>query len=117
MKHTSFEDSAFCVIVSLTPCNFASIFESMITVKVLDETAPLEAVILGTAESMGGEPKLEETYDPKSKEHILAGTFPKEANLKAEMTEVSKVLEKHGVKVYRPESIPGFCQGHCFCDR
>lgn len=77
----------------------------MITVKVLDETAPLEAVILGTAESMGGIPKIEETYDPKSKEHILAGTFPKEEDLTKEMDQVAGVLEKHGVKVYRPNSI------------
>ena len=82
----------------------------MITVKVLDETAPLEAVILGTADSMGGIPPLEKTCDPKSKEHILAGTFPKEADLIAEMDEVAKVLEKHGVMVYRPESIAEFNQ-------
>ncbi|MEQ8904289.1 arginine deiminase family protein [Ekhidna sp.] len=78
----------------------------MITVRVLDETAPLEAVILGIADSMGPVPKIEETYDPKSREHILAGTFPKEPDLIAEMDGVAKVLEKHGVKVYRPENIP-----------
>ena len=77
----------------------------MITVRVLDETAPLEAVILGIADSMGPVPKIEETYDPKSKEHILAGTFPKEPDLIKEMDGVAKVLEKHGVKVYRPENI------------
>lgn len=82
----------------------------MITVKVLDETSPLEAVILGIAKDMGGIPKIEETYDPKSKEHILAGTFPKEDDLVAEMDGVAKVLEKHGVKVYRPENIPNLNQ-------
>lgn len=82
----------------------------MISVKILDETAPLEAVILGTAESMGGIPKLEETYDPKSKEHIRAGTFPQEADLIDEMEEVVRVLEKHNVKVYRPKSIPNLNQ-------
>lgn len=82
----------------------------MITVKVLDETAPLEAVILGIADGMGGVPKIEETYDPKSKEHILAGTFPKEPDLVFEMDGVAKVLEKHGVKVYRPENIEGLNQ-------
>lgn len=82
----------------------------MITVKILDETAPLEAVILGTAESMGGVPALEKTYDPKSKEHILAGTFPKEPDLVEEMSQVAAVLEKHGVKVYRPENIPNLNQ-------
>ncbi|WP_421762700.1 dimethylarginine dimethylaminohydrolase family protein [Ekhidna sp.] len=82
----------------------------MITVKILDETAPLEAVILGIANDMGGVPEIERTYDPKSKEHILAGTFPKEADLIAEMDGVAKVLEKHGVKVYRPENIPNLNQ-------
>ncbi len=78
----------------------------MITIRVLDETAPLEAVILGIANNMGGVPKIEETYDPKSKEHILAGTFPQEAALVQEMDAVAKVLEKYEVKVYRPENIP-----------
>ena len=82
----------------------------MIPVKILDETAPLEAVILGVADSMGGIPKLETTYDPKSKEHILAGTFPKEEDLITEMDTVAKVLQKHGVKVYRPENIDGLNQ-------
>ncbi|WP_420315797.1 dimethylarginine dimethylaminohydrolase family protein [Ekhidna sp.] len=78
----------------------------MITVKILDETAPLEALILGTAESMGGTPEVEKTYDPKSKEHILAGTFPKEADLIEEMEAVAQVLKKYNVIVYRPNSIP-----------
>ena len=82
----------------------------MIPVKVLDETAPLEAVILGTANQMGGVPDIDKTYDPKSKEHILAGTFPKEADLTKEMEEVAKILEKHSVKVYRPESISNLNQ-------
>ena len=77
----------------------------MIPVKILDETAPLEAVILGTADSMGGTPALEKTYDPKSREHIMAGTFPKEADLALEMEGVRKVFEKHNVEVFRPESI------------
>ena len=85
--------------------NFARIFNFMIAIKILDETAPLEVVILGIADSMGGVPKIEEIYDPKSKKHILAGTFPKEEWLIAEIDEVAKVLEKHNVKVYRPHNI------------
>ena len=77
----------------------------MIPIKILDETAPLEAVILGSAKSMGGTPPLEKTYDPKSRQHILAGTFPQEADLVEEMEGVRKVFEKYGVEVYRPESI------------
>lgn len=82
----------------------------MIPVKILDETAPLEAVILGSAKSFGGTPKLAETYDPKSREHIQSGTFPKEADLIEEMNQVVAVLEKHGVKVYRPEVIENYNQ-------
>lgn len=82
----------------------------MISVKILDETAPLEAVILGTANSLGDVPKLEETYDPKSRAHIQAGTYPKEEDLTDEMEYVASVLEKHGVKVYRPEVIPDYNQ-------
>ncbi|GAB4237756.1 MAG: arginine deiminase family protein [Ekhidna sp.] len=85
-------------------------FSNMITVKILDETAPLEAVILGIADSMGGEPTLAKTYDPKSKEHILAGTFPKEPDLVEEIEAVADVLEKYNVKVYRPKNIPGLNQ-------
>ncbi|MEO1253267.1 MAG: arginine deiminase-related protein [Bacteroidota bacterium] len=86
------------------------ILRPMISVRILDETAPLEAVILGTAKSMGGTPKVENSYDPKSKEHILAGTFPREQDLIEEMEHVASVLTKYGVKVYRPENIEGLNQ-------
>lgn len=67
-----------------------------------NETSPLKAVILGTAESCGPTPKPEEAYDPKSLEHILAGTYPVEADMVLEMDAFAKVFEKYGVKVYRP---------------
>jgi len=82
----------------------------MIATKILDETAPLEAVILGIAESLGGVPSLENTYDPKSREHVLDGTFPLEADLILEMNEVEKVLIKYGVEVYRPSLITDYNQ-------
>lgn len=74
----------------------------MINIFVKDETSKLKSVVLGTAESFGGTPKLEETYDPKSKQHIAEGTFPKEEDLKRELAAVSETLTRHGVKVYRP---------------
>ena len=70
---------------------------------IVDETAPLKAVILGTAESCGPVPKPEEAYDPKSLEHILAGTYPKEEDMVKEMDAFAKVFHKYGVKVFRPE--------------
>ena len=82
----------------------------MIPVKILDETAPLEAVILGTAKSVGGTPSLEETNDPKSREHIRKGTYPREEDLIEEMEEVVTVFKKYGVEVYRPEIIEDYNQ-------
>ncbi len=82
----------------------------MLDIFVSDETAPLEVVVLGTAESFGGTPKLEEAYDPKSREHIRNGTYPVEEALKTEMAAFEKVLKKYGVKVLRPEVIPNLNQ-------
>ncbi|MFK7781279.1 dimethylarginine dimethylaminohydrolase family protein [Psychroserpens sp.] len=75
-----------------------------------NETARLRAVILGTAESIGPTPKLEDTYDPKSAEHIKAGTYPLEADMITEMEAVAEVLKKYDVKVYRPEVIKDYNQ-------
>ncbi|MFQ3213937.1 MAG: N-dimethylarginine dimethylaminohydrolase [Marivirga sp.] len=82
----------------------------MINLSVIDETSTLEAVILGTAKGVGDVPKMEDAYDPKSKEHIAAGTFPKEKDMIEEMEAFAAILEKYGVKVYRPEIIPEYNQ-------
>jgi len=75
----------------------------MFNLKITDETAPLKSVVLGTAKSPGPVPAPEAAYDPKSLEHILAGTYPEEADLVREMQGFSGVLKKHGVQVFRPE--------------
>lgn len=72
---------------------------------IVNETAPLKAVILGTAKSNGRVPTVQEAYDPKSVEHIKAGTYPKEEDMVKEMEAVAAVFKKHNVKVYRPEII------------
>ena len=82
----------------------------MISLNIQNETAQLEAVVLGIANSFGGTPSLEACYDPKSKEHVKAGTFPTEESIIPEMKAVCDVLEKHGVKVYRPKEIEGLNQ-------
>jgi N-dimethylarginine dimethylaminohydrolase len=74
----------------------------MLQLNINDETSPLKAVVLGTAESCGPTPKPDEAYDPKSLEHILAGTYPKEADMIKEMDAFASVFNKYGVKVYRP---------------
>lgn len=77
----------------------------MLHLNIVDETAPLKAVLLGRAESSGPVPKPEEAYDPKSLEHILAGTYPKEVDLIDQMEGFADVFLKYGVEVYRPEVI------------
>ncbi len=76
---------------------------SMLKLNIKDETSPLKAVVLGTAESCGPVPKPEEAYDPKSLEHILAGTYPKEEDMVKEMDAFARVFEKYGVTVFRPK--------------
>ncbi|WP_088341566.1 dimethylarginine dimethylaminohydrolase family protein [Robiginitalea sediminis] len=77
----------------------------MVDLHITDETSRLKAVVLGTAESSGPVPLPEEAYDPKSLEHILAGTYPAEADMVRQMDGFASVLRKHGVTVFRPEVI------------
>ena len=83
---------------------FAQNFD-MLNLHVIDETAPLKAVILGTANSCGPTPRPEEAYDPKSLEHILAGTYPIEKDMVKEMEAFAAVFKKYGVQLFRPEVI------------
>jgi len=78
----------------------------MFNLHIADETSRLKTVLLGTAAQPGPEPRPEEAYDPKSLEHILAGTYPKESDMVREMEGFSAVLKKHGVQVFRPQVIP-----------
>ena len=82
----------------------------MIKLNITNETAKLKAVVLGTAKSVGPIPKPEDCYDPKSLEHVLAGTYPKEQDMVQEMEEVAAVLKKYNVEVYRPEIIENYNQ-------
>ena len=82
----------------------------MLQLHVQDETSRLRAVVLGTAESNGPTPKPEEAYDPKSLEHIKAGTYPVEADMVPEMNAFETVLKKYGVTVFRPQLIPDYNQ-------
>ncbi|WP_109299463.1 dimethylarginine dimethylaminohydrolase family protein [Aquimarina sp. AU474] len=75
-----------------------------------NETSRLRAVVLGTSVSNGPVPQIEDAYDPKSIEHIKAGTYPKEKDMTAEMEMVAKVFKKYDVKVYRPQIIENYNQ-------
>ncbi|WP_163517558.1 dimethylarginine dimethylaminohydrolase family protein [Gelidibacter japonicus] len=82
----------------------------MLKLNIKNETSRLRVVVLGTAISNGPTPKAEDAYDPKSLEHIKAGTYPIEADMVLEMEAVAKVFEKYEVKVFRPELIKDYNQ-------
>ena len=75
----------------------------MLHLNVYDETSRLRSVLLGTAQSNGPVPKPEDAYDPKSLEHILAGTYPHEEDMIKEMEAFAAVFKKYDVQVFRPE--------------
>jgi N-dimethylarginine dimethylaminohydrolase len=82
----------------------------MLQLNVKDETSRLRAVVLGTANNNGPTPTAEEAYDPKSLEHILAGTYPKNEDMIPEMEAFASVLKKYDVQVFRPEEIKDYNQ-------
>src|SRR5690554_8065436 len=82
----------------------------MIQLNINDEVSRLRAVVLGRADSNGPVPKLEDAYDPKSAEHIKAGTYPRDEDMVKEMDAVAEVLKKYDVKVFRPKEIEDYNQ-------
>lgn len=82
----------------------------MLNLHVTNETSRLKAVVLGTAVSNGPTPTIEEAYDPKSLEHIKAGTYPIEEDMVKEMEAFNQVFQKYDVKVFRPEIIEDYNQ-------
>jgi N-dimethylarginine dimethylaminohydrolase len=70
-----------------------------------NETSRLRAVVLGTAASNGPVPRVEDAYDPKSRAHIIAGTYPLIEDMVIEMDAVANVFKKYDVKVFRPTTI------------
>ncbi len=75
----------------------------MLKLNVNDEISKLKTLVLGTAKSCGPVPSPEQAYDPKSLEHILAGTYPTEEDMVNEMEAFAAVFKKYDVEVFRPE--------------
>lgn len=82
----------------------------MLELNIKNETSRLRAVVLGSAVHNGPTPKVDEAYDPKSLEHILAGTYPLENDMVNEMEAFNTVLKKYNVAVYCPEMIKNYNQ-------
>jgi len=73
----------------------------MLKLNIKNETSRLRAVVLGIATNIGPVPKVEDCYDPKSVQHVIAGTYPKEEDMHPEMEAVAAILEKYNVEVFR----------------
>ena len=82
----------------------------MIQLKINNETASLVMVIVGIANDFGGAPVLSKCIDPKSRTHILNGTYPIEDDIIREMDALIAVFEKYKIKVIRSENIKGLNQ-------
>ena len=82
----------------------------MLNLNIQNETSRLRAVILGTAYHNGPSPSLEQCYDPKSKMHVKAGTYPFEHDMIIEMQSLANVFNKYNVSVFRPKIIENYNQ-------
>ena len=82
----------------------------MLKLNIKNETARLKSVVLGTAISNGPIPQVEDCYDPKSIEHVLAGTYPKIEDMVLEMRSVADVFKKYDIQVFRPNQIENYNQ-------
>ncbi|MAO45820.1 MAG: hypothetical protein CL823_01580 [Crocinitomicaceae bacterium] len=63
---------------------------------VKDESSKLEAVVVGIADDWGPNPLPEEAVDPKSREHLINGTYPIESDVKAELECLANKLQENG---------------------
>jgi N-dimethylarginine dimethylaminohydrolase len=70
-----------------------------------NEFSKIKLVVLGIGDNFGGCPLISNAYDPKSKEHIINGTFPKEGDVKNELQQFLNILNNHDVDVLRPRNI------------
>ena len=82
----------------------------MLKLKITNETSRLRTVVVGIAEDFGGTPDVEACYDPKSRNHVLAGTFPQQEGVVKEMNNLIKVFDRYNVNVIRPYNICGLNQ-------
>jgi len=82
----------------------------IVPINIQNETEKLRAVVLGIPDDFGGVPLLGNCFDPQSKFHVRNGSFPKQAAVTSEMNALLEILDKHNVKIYRPNNVVGLNQ-------
>ena len=70
------------------------------------EWGRLERVVVGHGRDMGVRPTVETAYDPTSRSHLAAGTYPGEADVATELDGLAQTLSSRGVDVLRPVDVP-----------
>ncbi len=82
----------------------------MIKINIENESGKLKSVVLGIATDFGGTPNIEDCYDPKSRVHVMEGTFPENKACVNEIETLFGVFEKYDINVFRPQNIKGLNQ-------
>ena len=82
----------------------------MLKLNVNNETSRLLVVVLGTANSNGSTPKIDECYDPMSLQNVINQTYPNENDMIDEMNQFKQVLYKYDIDIIRPSIINDYNQ-------
>ncbi len=82
----------------------------MLDIKIQNEFDNLKAVIVGIADNFGGIPKINDCYDPKSKQHVQQGNYPTNIACVKEINNLIDIFKKYNIDVYQPENINGVNQ-------
>ena len=82
----------------------------MLKLNVNNETSRLLVVVLGTAKSNGITPKIDDCYDPTSRQNVLNQTYPSEYDMIDEMNQFKQVLYKYDIDIIRPSIIDDYNQ-------
>lgn len=70
------------------------------------EWGRLDRVVVGHGRDMGVRPTIETAYDPTSRSHLAAGTYPGDAEVATELDGLAQTLSSRGVDVLRPVDVP-----------
>ena len=77
----------------------------MLRLNVNNETSRLKAVVLGIGNSLGSIPTANECFDPKSRFHILNGSYPIENDIICQLDLLNDIFLKHKIRVLRPSTL------------
>lgn len=86
---------------------FSSPSSEYMSIYVDDECSPLRTVVIGIGDDPGPTPEIGEAYDAKSYESILRGLYPSPEEIKEEVDGFARAVADEGVKVLRPQNLPG----------